>query len=175
MRSTISTAGRRAVAVACLVVLVLPTACAPTAEETSAVTGAPPSAPEGAGADEAAALDAYTGMWEAVVTASHGGADGSEDLRRHAVGGALELMTEALEGAREAGTDVSGEPALDPSVRIESSDSAQVTDCLDDSSWRLTAGPAPSGTGPRRVDAGLVHDGLAWRVSDLRIWEPGTC
>ncbi|RKS08303.1 hypothetical protein DFP74_3999 [Nocardiopsis sp. Huas11] len=82
-------------------------------------------------------------------------------------------MTQALRDARQTGGDVSGEPVLDPEVLIESSGSAQVTDCLDDSSWRLSAQSASAE--PRRVDAGLVHDGLAWRVSDLRIWEPGTC
>ena len=171
MRSRISTAPRCAVVAGFLVALLLPTACAPAAEEAPAVSEPSPTA--SAADDEAAALAAYTGMWEAVVTASHDGTDGSAELERHAVDGALDLMTQALEDAREAGSAASGEPVLDPEVLIGSSASAQVTDCLDDSSWRLSAQSAPAG--PRRVDAGLVHDGLAWRVSDLRIWEPGTC
>ncbi|WP_304455292.1 hypothetical protein [Nocardiopsis sp. YSL2] len=174
MRSRVSTASRGAAAAGCLVALLLPTACATAAEDAPAVPELSPTASTGRAEDEeAAALAAYTGMWEAVVTASHDGADRSAELERHAVDGALALMTQALEDAREAGSDISGEPVLDPEVVVESSDSAQVTDCLDDSSWRLSAQSAPAG--PRRVDAGLVHDGLAWRVSDLRIWEPGTC
>jgi hypothetical protein len=153
------------------VALILSTGCGAAPGES---TEAPePSPTAQAASDEDAALAAYTGMWEAVVTASHEGTDGSAELERHAVDGALALMAQALEDARRAGSDVSGEPVLDPEVRIESSTSAQVTDCLDDSSWRLSARSASAE--PRRVDAGLVHDGLAWRVSDLRIWEPGTC
>ncbi|GAB2522288.1 hypothetical protein GCM10026982_56490 [Nocardiopsis aegyptia] len=166
----VSTASRGAVAAGCLTALLLPTACA-TADGDAPAVPEPSSA--AATDDEAAALAAYTGMWEAVVTASHDGTDGSAELERHAVDGALALMTQALEDARRTGSDVSGEPVLSPEVVIESSDTAQVTDCLDDSSWRLSAQSASAE--PRRVDAGLVHDGLAWRVSDLRIWEPGTC
>lgn len=174
MRSRVSTAPRGALAAGCLIALLLPTACAPAAEnEPAASEPSPAASTTQAADDEAAALAAYTGMWDAVVTASHDGTDGSADLERHAVDGAFALMTQALEDARRSGTDVSGEPVLDPEVLIESSDSAQVTDCLDDSSWRLSAQSASAE--PRRVDAGLVHDGLAWRVSELRIWEPGTC
>ncbi|KOX13360.1 hypothetical protein [Nocardiopsis sp. NRRL B-16309] len=171
MRSRVSTAPRGAVAAGCLIALLLPTGCASAAEE--AADAPDPSPTASAADDEAAVLTAYTGMWEAVVTASHEGTGASAELERHAVDGALVLMTQALEDARRTGSDVSGEPALDPEVLIESTDRAQVTDCLDDSSWRLSAQAASAE--PRRVDAVLVHDGLAWRVSDLRIWEPGTC
>ncbi|MFV2196729.1 hypothetical protein [Nocardiopsis sp. LOL_012] len=176
MRSRTSTARRNAVVPGCLLALLLPVACAPAPEGATALPGPSASpAPAQAGTpEEEAALAAYTGMWDAVVTASHEGSGGSDALERHAVGGALALMTEALQGAVTAGADVSGEPVLAPEVLVESSDRAQVTDCLDDTSWGFASQPA-AGVGPRLVEARLIHDGLAWRVSDLRIWEPGTC
>ncbi|WP_017569869.1 hypothetical protein [Nocardiopsis halotolerans] len=124
--------------------------------------------------EEAAALAAYTGMWDTVVAASHEGGEVPAELEDHAVDGALALMDAALEGARASGAEVTGEPVLDPSVVVEGPDRATVEDCLDDSDWNFGVGSS-SGEGPRRVDATLIHDGLAWRVSDLRIWEAGSC
>jgi hypothetical protein len=129
----------------------------------------PDTAPTG---DEQAALDAYTAMWDATVAASHEGGGTTGDLDRYATGAALALLNEALRSAEE--TEVTGEPVLAPDITVDGGD-ARVTDCLDDSAWNLGAGPTESGAGPRRVEAGLTHDGLAWRVSELRIWEPGTC
>lgn len=153
--------------------LALLAGCAdPQTGPSEPVAATPPAHPSSG--EEEAVLAAYTGMWEAVADASHEGADESADLEEHAVGAALALMTDALRGARAEGAQVTGEPVLDPSVRIEDADRAEVTDCLDDSDWNLGAGASSQG-GPRRVDAALIHDGLAWRVSDLRIWETGTC
>ncbi|MDA0566149.1 hypothetical protein LG943_17770 [Streptomonospora sp. S1-112] len=125
------------------------------------------------GGAEQAALDAYTAMWDATVAASHEGGGSTGDLDRYATGAAYSLLNEALRSAAES--EVTGEPVLAPEVTVEDGDHAKVTDCLDDSAWNLGAGPSQSGAGPRRVEAALVHDGLAWRVSELRIWEPGTC
>jgi hypothetical protein len=124
--------------------------------------------------EEAAALAAYTGMWDTVVAASHEGGEVPAELEDHAVGGAFALMSAALEGARTAGAEVAGEPVLNPSVAVEGPALATVDDCLDDSGWNLGVGSS-SGQGPRLVEATLIHDGLAWRVSDLRIWEAGSC
>ncbi|WP_028649253.1 hypothetical protein [Nocardiopsis sp. CNT312] len=176
MRSRTSTVRRGAVVSGCLLVLLLPAACtlAPGGEPVLTEPSASPAPARAGTPEEEAVLAAYTGMWDAVVTASHEGTGGSDALERHAVGGALALMTEALQGAVTAGADVSGEPVLAPEALVESSDRAQVTDCLDDTSWGFASQPAV-GVGPRLVEARLIHDGLAWRVSDLRIWEPGTC
>ncbi|CAL9378186.1 hypothetical protein SUDANB121_01008 [Nocardiopsis dassonvillei] len=140
-----------------------------TGEAASEPSPRPSAAPTG---DEDAALAAYTGMWDAVVAASHGDGDASRALDDHAVGAARELMRTALDEAA-AGGAAQGEPVLEPSVTVESPELAVVDDCVDDSAWR-TGGTAGT-EGRRRVDATLIHDGLAWRVSELRIWEAGSC
>ncbi|WP_150244342.1 hypothetical protein [Nocardiopsis quinghaiensis] len=174
-----TTAVRRAVrarswtAVAgCCAALALSAGCAASGDGVQAATPPPPE--PSPSDEEAAALAAYTGMWDTVVAASHEGGGVPADLEDHAAGGALVLMSTALEGARAAGAKVTGEPVLDPSVEVGGSDRATVDDCLDDSDWNLGVGSS-TGEGPRRVEATLIHDGLAWRVSDLRIWEAGSC
>ncbi|WP_159940992.1 MULTISPECIES: hypothetical protein [unclassified Nocardiopsis] len=157
--------------------LALAVGCAASSAPAGTASGADPSAEPSAFApqsEEEAVLTAYTGMWDAVVAASHEGAASSDDLERHAVGAALVLMNTALEQARTQGVLATGEPVLAPEAHIEDSDRATVTDCLDDSGWSLGVG-APGQAGTRRVEATLTHDGLAWRVSDLRIWETGSC
>ncbi|NYH54488.1 hypothetical protein HNR06_004077 [Nocardiopsis arvandica] len=167
-------ARHRAAAAGCCAALALSAGCAAPGEGTSeAAATALPSSPSPSD-EEAAALAAYTGMWDVVVAASHEGGGVPSELEDHAVGGALALMSTALEGARTAGAQVTGEPVLDPSVAVEGPDLATVDDCLDDSGWNLGVGSS-SGRGPRLVEATLIHDGLAWRVSDLRIWEAGSC
>lgn len=153
------------------VLLLCLTGCTTGGPEIDETTdAAPPDAsPTG---EEEAALAAYTGMWDAVVSASHGDEEASRTLDDHAVGSARELMRTALAEAA-AGGETEGEPALDPTIDIEGPERAVVDDCVDDSAWGTggTGGTA----GPRRVDATLIHDGLAWRVSELRIWEAGSC
>ncbi|MCY9784001.1 hypothetical protein KIK06_08860 [Nocardiopsis sp. EMB25] len=175
MRSTVSTACRGAVTAGCATVLALVTACAPTDEEPGGAGGSDPSDSSGTPSDTDAALAAYTGMWTVVVEASHEGSTTPEGLEDHASGGALALMRQALEGVVDSGGQVTGEPVLDPELTLEDSTHAVVADCVDDSEWSIGAPAATGGAAPRRVDAELVHDGLAWRVSYLRIWEPGSC
>ncbi|MGW8434797.1 hypothetical protein ACWGKS_06510 [Nocardiopsis sp. NPDC055879] len=154
------------------VLLLCLTGCANGAPETDEAPDAAPSAAASSSGDEEVALAAYTGMWDAVVAASHGDEEASRALDDHAVGSARELMRTALAEAA-AGGETEGEPALDPTIDIEGPERAVVDDCVDDSAWGTggTGGTA----GPRRVDATLIHDGLAWRVSELRIWEAGSC
>ncbi len=170
---------RAAAAAGCCAVLVLAAGCSSSesagSQDAVSEAGAAPSSPAAPSSDEeAAALAAYTGMWDTVVTASHEGGEVPPELQDYAVGGAYALMSAALEGARTSGGQVTGEPVLDPVAAVEDSDSATVDDCLDDSGWNLGMGSSP-GQGPRLVEATLIHDGLAWRVSDLRIWEAGSC
>lgn len=165
----------RAAAVAgCCAALALATGCA-SAEDATPEAGAAASSPAPPSTEEeAAALAAYTGMWDTVVAASHEGGEVPPELRDYAVSGAYALMSAALEGSGSSGAQVTGEPVLAPVAEVEGPDTATVDDCLDDSSWNLGMGSA-SGQGPRLVEATLIHDGLAWRVSDLRIWEAGSC
>ncbi|MFD6097460.1 hypothetical protein ACFVWN_16895 [Nocardiopsis flavescens] len=146
--------------------------CSEPATETGGTTAETASPSSSAAGDEEAALAAYTGMWDAVTAASHGDEDASRALDDHAVGGARELMRTALDQAA-AGGAAQGEPVIDPVLTVESRERAVVADCVDDSAWRT--GGAPGAAGSRKVDATLIHDGLAWRVSELRIWEAGSC
>lgn len=164
--------GSTRLALAACVLLAAAGCSGPAAEPDAAPAGTGPRPSEAASDDEGAALAAYTGMWDAVVAASHGDEDASRALDDHAVGAARELMRTALDEAA-AGGAAQGEPVLEPAVTVQSPELAVVDDCVDDSAWRTggTAGAA----GPRKVDATLIHDGLAWRVSELRIWEAGSC
>ena len=153
-----------------VLLLLCVTGCSTAAPKADEATDTEPSAsPSG---DEEIALAAYTGMWDAVVAASHGDEEASHTLDDHAVGGARELMRTALADAA-AGGGTEGEPVLDPDIEVESPERAVVDDCVDDSAWGT--GGSEGAAGPRRVDATLIHDGLAWRVSELRIWEAGSC
>jgi len=159
----------------CLAAVLLAAGCSAGSESPPGAGGSPPAAQaaggKGAHGDGQAALAAYTAMWDEAAAASHEGGGATGELDRYATGAALLLLREALAGSEDM--QVTGEPELDPEVEIEGGGRADITDCLDDSGWSL--GTAASASGPRRVEAGLVHDGLAWRVSELRIWEPGTC
>lgn len=157
-------------AYAAVLLLLCVTGCSIAAPEAEEATDTEPSAsPAG---EEEDALAAYTGMWDAVVAASHGDEEASRALDDHAVGSARELMRTALAEAA-AGGETEGEPALDPTIDVEGPERAVVDDCVDDSDWGT--GGTKGTAGARRVDATLIHDGLAWRVSELRIWEAGSC
>ncbi|MFL1428660.1 MULTISPECIES: hypothetical protein [unclassified Nocardiopsis] len=165
----------RPAALAACALLATAMGCAPDDAPAGDTPSAAPQASEPAApaGDADAALAAYTGMWEAVTAASHGDEDAARTLEDHAVGAARELMLIALDQASARG-DTQGEPVLDPTLNVESPERAVVADCLDDSAWQVGDAAGPT-AGPRRVDATLIHDGLAWRVSELRIWEAGSC
>lgn len=132
---------------------------------------------------EDTALGVYERMWEVVVEASHAGDPDPPELETYASGDALALMKQTLEGAAEDQADVGGEPELDPEVVEVSPDanpnSVTILDCADGSDWverdasGTVDGEGPSGS--RQIDAVVTNEGLSWRVSELRIWEPGTC
>ncbi|MDE3721977.1 hypothetical protein PWG71_11305 [Nocardiopsis sp. N85] len=165
--------GSPRLAIAACVLLAATAGCSdPGAGDGGPSEDAEPRPAASASGDEEAALAAYTGMWDAVVAASQGDEDASRALDDHAVDGARELMRAALADAA-AGGATEGEPVLDPTVSVESPERAIVDDCVDDSAWGT--GGAGGTAAPRRVDATLIHDGLAWRVSELRIWEAGSC
>ncbi|MFC7326855.1 hypothetical protein [Marinactinospora rubrisoli] len=164
-----SSAGRRTTAVGCAAVLLLTAGCGGSSDSATDPAATPAASP--APATEEAAVQAYTDMWDIVVAASHEGDADPDGLDRHATGDALILMRHALEGAADA--EVTGEPVLNPRTELTEPDQVEITDCVDDSTWNIGGGAG--GAGQRRVDAAVTHDGLVWRVSELRIWEPGTC
>lgn len=149
-------------------------------------TTAPPAEPSGTPSSPTAedmALEAYEQMWGVVVEASHEGEADPPDLEVYASGDALALMRQTLEGAVEDQAEVTGEPVLDPEVVGVSPEadpnSVTILDCADGSDWMEEAETgtedAEDPSGSRQIDATVNHDGLSWRVSELRIWEPGTC
>lgn len=158
-------------------------ACTPQDAEPEPPAGEQPetSPPEVQG--EEAAVEAYESMWDVVVEASHAGDPDPEALEQFASGDALALMRQTLQGAAEDEADVEGEPFLDPEV-VEASpeeepDTVVLLDCADGSQWMEEASEdadeSATPSGKREIDATVINDGLSWRVSELRIWEPGTC
>src|SRR5690625_4745604 len=110
------------------------TACT-TEEEPAPAPEEPPDSPSPEEAAEASALEAYEGMWEIVVEASHDGNSDPDELENYAQGEALALMRNTLEGVAEDGAQVQGEPVLNPEV-IEMTpegepDTVEVLDCVD--------------------------------------------
>lgn len=157
-----------------------PGPASPSPQDSPEPTGDEP-APEAA---ETAALRAYDSMWEVVVEASHEGEPDPPELGDYASGDALALMRHMLEGAAEDEAAVEGEPVLDPEVvdvsPEDDPDTAVLLDCADGSEWIEHVEGASdenedSSTGHREIDATVSSDGLSWRVSELRIWEPGSC
>lgn len=156
------------------------TAC--TAEDQPAPAPEEPSAPPSPkDAAEQSALEAYEGMWDVVVEASHEGDPDPDDLENYATGDALALMRQTLESAAEEEDGFQGEPVLNPEVvELEPSgepESAELLDCVEGDEWTGTESSPESDDlgGTRQVDATVEGDELSWRVSELRIWEQGSC
>jgi hypothetical protein len=154
--------------------------CALESDSGSAEPSPTPTEAEPSATAEELALDAYESMWDVVVEASHEGETEPPELDTYAEDQALALMQHALSGAQEDGAEVTGEPEIAPEVVAASPspqpDSVEIEDCIDDSQWLLDAeSPSPEAEERRQVDATVAFDGLSWRVSEMRIWEHGTC
>jgi len=170
----------RAVGALLLSMAVAGTAC--TSEEESAPAPEEPSDPPSPeDAAEQSALEAYEGMWEIVVEASHEGDPDPDALEAYASGEALDLTQHMLAGAVEDGVEVEGEPEFAPEV-VEVSpegdpDTVTILDCVDDSEWVEHGGGSDGEpeSGDRQVDATVSDDSLSWKVEDLRLWERGSC
>ncbi|MBB6174941.1 hypothetical protein HNR23_005001 [Nocardiopsis mwathae] len=149
----------------------------PTSEPSPAPSEAEPSAEE-------AALEAYEGMWSVVVEISRTTEADSSDLDRFAEGQALELAQHGLGAESDENVVARGAPTFSPEVVSldEREESAEIEDCMDSSEWLREdadtgelAEEAPDGPILRKIEATADYDGLAWRVSSLRIFEQGTC
>ncbi|WP_146165669.1 hypothetical protein [Murinocardiopsis flavida] len=161
--------------------------CALMSENEPSASPAPsgnPSPSKSTLSTEDAALEAYEGMWSIVVENSHTTEPDVTDLDRFAKGEALELAKHGL-GA-ESGENViaRGEPEFSPEVTSvdEKNDSAEIKDCLDSTNWlREDADTGelieeePTSPIRRTVEATADYDGLTWRISQLRIFEQGSC
>lgn len=160
-----------------LVVMTATSTACTSGEESTPEPEEPPSPPAPEEAAEDSALEAYEGMWDVVVEASHEGDPDPADLENYASGEALALMRQTLEGVAEDGAQAQGEPALSPEVLETAPEgeptSAEVLDCMDGTEW--VEDEETEESGHRQVDATVETDGLSWRVSELRIWEQGSC
>ncbi|GAB3474674.1 hypothetical protein GCM10027440_05420 [Nocardiopsis coralliicola] len=147
----------------------------PEATPTSASPSPPPS-------PEEQALDAYMGLWDVIVDNSRTTDPDYSQLDEYAEGQAAELAEHGL-GA-EAGEHVvsRGAPEHDAEVSAIEGDTAQIEDCMDSSSWLREDAETgelveeePEGPLLRRVEATASFDGLKWRISEMRGYEPGSC
>jgi len=117
-------------------------------------------------------------MWNVVIDASQAGEADPGELGDYASGDALALMQQTLQGASDDGVTVVGEPMMDPEITdMPDPETATILDCMDDSQWVEQGGETSSeeDDGPRKIDATATHDGLTWRISEMRIWEKGSC
>lgn len=128
------------------------------------------------------ALDAYASMWGVLVEESHHVEPDHSDLELYAVGDALALVQHGLGEEAEDGVISRGEPTFSPEVVTNEEDHVTLEDCMDSTTWLREDSetgelmePSPEDPLLRRVDATVTFDGLAWKVTDLQIWEIGSC
>ncbi len=152
--------------------------CTATAEPSNPEASSAPSPSRSAADPEEAVLEAYEGMWNVVIDASHAGEADPDELGDYASGDALALMQQTLQGASDDGVTVVGEPVMDPEITdMPDPETVTILDCMDDSQWVEPGGETSTEevTGPRKIDATATYDGLTWRISEMRIWEKGSC
>lgn len=168
--------------------LVLLGACgAPPATTTKAPTTAlPPSSainPADAARNEAVAV--YLKMWSVFFSAGSTSDWQSPTLGQHAVGTALNKLTDGLRRDRDRGVVTKGEPTHDTSVSSMEPPvdpkKVVVRDCSDSSNalkYRADNGERVGNTpgGRQRIDA-IVEKQLdgVWKVSDFGVHEVGSC
>ncbi|UGQ10515.1 hypothetical protein LO772_27265 [Yinghuangia sp. ASG 101] len=126
-------------------------------------------------------MEAYKQLMAAVVQASATGDPDFPLLAKYATGEALVTVRSSINVYRQNALTAKGPMRMSPQVTSTSPDgaSAKIKDCLDDSQWLLykadgsVHGNAPGGR--HNTDADAVRVEGAWKVSVLRIGEPGTC
>ena len=131
---------------------------------------------------EHAALETYESMWDVLVEESHRAEPDYSGLELYASGDAFALVRHGLGAETEDGVVSRGEPTFSPEVVADEEDRAEIEDCMDSTAWLREDSetgelvePSPEGPLLRRVDATVTFDGLSWKVTDLQIWEIGSC
>lgn len=130
-----------------------------------------------------AALDAYTGMWQAEEVAGRTDNYQSPLLPAHASGAALSLLVRGLYGYQLQHLVIKGQLVLHPRVTsLTPSDeptAAQILDCADDTHWLVykTTGGLQNNVpgGHRRVTAVVQDVDGIWKVTTLDSGAEGTC
>lgn len=180
-------------AVLLLVPLVLAVGCQrsdadPTTEvgagPPTLVTSSPMPSLDPATAAEAAALEAYRGMWAAFAAASRDADPEHPDLPRYAAGDALAILVSGLEANRREGlVSDGGEVVLHPEVvELEPADApatVTISDCADTSETRRVRPSGPPFTdspgGWRQVNATVEPVQGVWKVTSFAVQEVGSC
>lgn len=133
---------------------------------------------------EEAALVTYEAMWGVLVEESTHADPDYSGLGQYASGEALELVQYGLGVEAGEGVVARGEPTFSPEVVSIDEEYVEILDCMDSTSWLredidsgelVEPSPEPEEQILRKIDAGVSFDGLVWKVSDLRIWEAGSC
>lgn len=170
-------------AMAGLLVVISTAACTASPEEApqdepSATSPSPSASPD----PGEAVLDAYEGLWGVIVNASRTTDPDFSELDNYAEGQAAELAQHGLGAEAEEGVVARGAPSHDPEVTSLEETSAEIEDCMDSSEWLREDAEtgelieeSPSEPLLRKVEATAGFDGLVWRISEMRIYEQGSC
>ncbi len=130
-----------------------------------------------------AALDAYSGMWQAEEVAARTDDYQSPLLPARASGAALSLLVRGLYDYRLQHLVIKGQLVLHPKVTslTPSGDptTANILDCSDDTHWLVykTSGGLQNNIpgGHRRTTAVVQEVGEQWKVTKLDAGAEGTC
>ncbi|MGW3952884.1 hypothetical protein ACWEKM_18605 [Streptomyces sp. NPDC004752] len=145
----------------------LPAGTAATAASHPAVT------------EHADALAAYRAMWHDLTVASRTSDAASPLLDDHARGGAFELLKYGLQKSKEEGLVSKGAPKVHPEVVSPGASKVVLADCVDDTDWLLykrngeLKDDVPGGH--IKTDATVQRAQGTWKVTDLYMYEAGSC
>jgi hypothetical protein len=136
-----------------------------------------------AGAQVAAAREAYLAMWQAFFTASRTADYQSPSLDRYAAGAALELLIRGLYQYHQEGIVTRGVPSHDVAVTMAKTSlgtaEAKVTDCSDSagSGTYYKSGKPAAGAPPGRqaIYAQVQPFDGTWKVTYLVVEKAGSC
>lgn len=155
--------------------------CAPQESEPAPAPSESPALSEQQSGEDLA-LEAYESMWNVLVEEARNKEPDYSALELYASGDALALVEHGLVAEADEGVVARGSPEFSPEVISTEDTYVEVEDCMDSTSWlreNADSGelvePSPESPLLRRVEAGVAFDGLAWKVSDLQIWEIGSC
>lgn len=175
--------GVREAAVGMLAVLAV-SGCASSPENDTTPMSSPAGEERASPEAEEQALEAYTGLWQAVVEQARAGEVDEAELERYATGQALEFARQSLEERASAGEVARGEPSFSPeTARVDQdTDTVEIQDCMDSTAWLREDAQTgdlieeePEGPVQRRVEASAEFDGLSWRVSELLLGQVDSC
>ncbi|PJJ04182.1 hypothetical protein BX264_4586 [Streptomyces sp. 2333.5] len=138
-----------------------------------------PTASRAPGPEHGEALTIYRAMWGDLVAVSASPDPRSPLLKKHAMGGALELMRYGLKRSEQEGVVSKGTPRLMPKVVSAADSKVEIRDCVDGANWLqykrngelkndVPGSHFKTDATVRRVDG-------EWKVASLYMHESGSC